>query len=322
MFPQEFVDKWSAVTTSERATAQSHFNDLCDLLGEPKPHDDDPTGERYAFERGAAITGGGDGWADVWRKNCFAWEYKGRHRNLERALAQVKQYAAALDNPPLLVACDFERLIVTTNWTNTVSVRHEIQLQDLLIPARRDFLKKVFRGDESLKTGQRRDELTQKVARDFAALAQQLENAGHDPLVTAHFVNRLVFCMFAEDAGLLGDKLFTRLLETVKNRPADFHPLAQDLFAAMSTGGRLGLDPVAWFNGGLFEDNVALPLTTPQINLVRNAAALDWSSLDLHCKPETIRSLNDVSVWVTDIHRWPVTWTLRALYSLKHNHLS
>ena len=21
-------------------------------------------------------TGGGDGWADVWKRGCFAWEYK------------------------------------------------------------------------------------------------------------------------------------------------------------------------------------------------------------------------------------------------------
>jgi len=89
--PQEFVDKWRQVTTSERATAQTHFNELCDLLGERKPHEADPSGEWYAFEKGAAKTGGGDGWADVWKRGAFAWEYKGKHKDLDKALAQVKQ---------------------------------------------------------------------------------------------------------------------------------------------------------------------------------------------------------------------------------------
>lgn len=164
------------MTTSERATAQSHFNDLCELLGEPKPHDVDPTGDFYAFEKGANKTGGGDGWADVWRNNCFAWEYKGKHKDLEKALAQVKQYASALDNPPLLVACDIERIVVTTNWTNTVSVRREIKLDDLLTSVARDYLKRVFRGDESLRTGESRAALTQKVAREFASLARKLQD--------------------------------------------------------------------------------------------------------------------------------------------------
>ncbi len=39
----------------------------------------DPAGERYCFERGAGKDTGGDGWADVWRRHCFAREYKGKH---------------------------------------------------------------------------------------------------------------------------------------------------------------------------------------------------------------------------------------------------
>lgn len=280
MSPQEFIDKWKSVTQTERATAQSHFNDLCDLLGEPKPHDDDPTGDRYAFEKGASKTSGGDGWADVWRKGCFAWEYKGKHKALDKAMGQVKQYAAALENPPLLVACDINRIIVQTNWTNTVSVRYEVLLEDLIHPRKRELLKQVFNGDEKLKTGESRAEMTKKMAREFASLAQELEQAGHQPLVAAHFVIRLVFCMFAEDAGLLGDNLFSKLLSAARRKPAQFEPLAKQLFGAMSNGGLLGLDQVDWFNGGLFEDDFALPLTLPQIDRVRKAAELDWSAID------------------------------------------
>ena len=36
--PTAFVEKWRGVTTSEKASSQSHFIDLCRLLGEPTPH--------------------------------------------------------------------------------------------------------------------------------------------------------------------------------------------------------------------------------------------------------------------------------------------
>jgi hypothetical protein len=53
MTPEQFVTKWKAADLKERAAAQSYFNDLCELLDEPKPTDADPKGEWYCFERGA-----------------------------------------------------------------------------------------------------------------------------------------------------------------------------------------------------------------------------------------------------------------------------
>ena len=72
--PQDFIATWRDNTLKERSAAQSHFNDLCRLLGEPTPTEADPHGEWFCFEKGVKKTGGGDGWADVWRKGCFAWE--------------------------------------------------------------------------------------------------------------------------------------------------------------------------------------------------------------------------------------------------------
>ena len=76
MIPGEFIAKWQASKLKERSAAQEHFIDLCRLLGEPTPAEADPTGDHYCFERGAAKDSGGGGWADVWKRHCFAWEYK------------------------------------------------------------------------------------------------------------------------------------------------------------------------------------------------------------------------------------------------------
>ncbi len=78
MTPGEFIAKWRASELKERSASQSHFNDLCRMLGELTPTDADPAGERYCFERGARKDTGGDGWADVWKRGFFAWEYKGK----------------------------------------------------------------------------------------------------------------------------------------------------------------------------------------------------------------------------------------------------
>ena len=93
MTPIEFIAKWRASELKERSAAQEHFIDLCRMLGEPTPAEADPAGEHYCFERGARKDSGGDGWADVWKRHCFAWEYKGKHTDLDAAFNQLRQYA-------------------------------------------------------------------------------------------------------------------------------------------------------------------------------------------------------------------------------------
>ncbi len=78
----EFIKKWSKVQLSERSAAQQHFLDLFDVFGHSTPSDADPNGEWYTFEKGVAKHGGGKGWADVWKKGFFGWEYKGQGRRV------------------------------------------------------------------------------------------------------------------------------------------------------------------------------------------------------------------------------------------------
>ena len=280
MTPHEFITKWRASELKERSASQEHFIDLCRLLGEPTPAEVDPTGETYCFERGARRDTGGDGWADVWKRHHFAWEYKGRRANLDAAFNQLRQYALALENPPLLIVSDMVRFRIRTNWTNSVSRTHEFELDDLADAATRDRLKWTFSDPERLRPGETRQSLTERVAASFASVAQALRERGHDPQAVAHFVNRLVFCMFADDVGLLPDHMFTRMLRHALPAPARFGELAGELFRAMSSGGRVGFETVAWFNGSLFNDDTTLPLERNDLETVLAASDLDWSEID------------------------------------------
>ncbi len=280
MTPYEFIDKWRAAELKERSASQEHFIDLCRLLGEPTPAEADPTGETYCFERGARKDTGGDGWADVWKRHHFAWEYKGKRADLDAAFVQLRLYALALENPPLLIVSDMQRFRIRTNWTNCVSKTHEFGLDDLADAATRDRLKWAFSDPERLRPGETRQSLTEKAAESFATLAQALRERGHDPHVVAHFVNRLVFCMFADDVGLLPGHMFTRMLEQAQRTPEHFAELAGDLFRVMASGGRVGFETVDWFNGGLFDDDTALTLERSDIDTVLAASRLDWSEID------------------------------------------
>jgi len=280
MGPQEFIAKYRDADLKERSASQSHFNDLCRLLGVEDPIAADPKGEWFTFEKGATKTSGGEGWADVWRKGCFAWEYKGKAANLDKAFDQLLRYSIALESPPLLITSDMDRIRIHTNWTNTVQTIHEIALEDLADAGKRDLLRQCFTDPEALRPTKTRQMLTEEAAREFAALAQRLRDRGHEPHAVAHFVNRLVFCMFAEDVNLLPDSIFTRMLEVSRAKPANFAGHAQTLFAAMKIGGMVGFEKVEWFNGGLFDDDDALPLEQADVDNLLAAARLDWSEID------------------------------------------
>jgi len=283
-----FITTWQRSTLTERSAAQQHFLDLCAVLGEPTPATADPDGTHYTFERGARKTGGGSGWADVWKRGYFGWEYKGKRKDLAAAYQQLLQYREDLENPPLLVVCDLARFEVHTNFTGTVKHVYAFDLADLarneptptcaLPPL--EVLRAVFTHPDRLRPTRTAASVTEDAAREFAALAESLRRRGEDPEATAHFLMRLLFCLFAEDIGLLPERLFTTLVARTRTRPSDFTARLGLLFAAMSTGGSFGADDIAYFNGGLFTDAAVPALTSDDLASLARAAALDWASIE------------------------------------------
>ena len=177
----EFIAKWRKVELKERSAAQEHFLDLCDVFDHPTPAAADPTGERFCFEKGAAKHGGGDGFADVWKRGFFGWEYKGKHKDLAAAYDQLLRYRDALENPPLLVVCDLDRIVIHTNFTGTVSATHDIPLEDLGEPRNIEILRAVFHDPEALRPGRTSTAVTQDAARQFAEIADAMRKRGLDP---------------------------------------------------------------------------------------------------------------------------------------------
>jgi hypothetical protein len=283
MTPQEFVAKWKPGTPShglsERAGAQPHFIDLCRALGVPEPGEP----ERYCFERGVTKSGSAaartDGFADVWLKGHFAWEYKRPGRSLGEALKQLMMYALPLESPPLLVVCDRVSLEVHTHFTGTPSERHVFELAQLTDPALQQRLRTLWTAPEAWRPRLSNREITEQAARTFAATAERLRGAGVPAAVVSHFLTQCVFCFFAEDVGLLPERLFERLMHARVGAAQTAAQLSH-LLATMRDGGLFGVASVPWFNGGLFADVNVPPLAEADIAALRTASTLDWSAID------------------------------------------
>jgi type II restriction/modification system DNA methylase subunit YeeA len=288
----EFVHRWKINAQSERAGAQSHFIDLCDLLGEQHPAASDSTGERYAFEKYIGKAHGGKGFADVWLRDHFAWEYKGKHKNLEKAYQQLNDYREELGNPPLLVVCDLERFEIHTNFTATKKRVYAFNLDDLnhghatatcpLAPL--EVLRALF-GDYNILRPEHTDAyVTQEAAKLFSKLAERMEleerNLGATRAEIAHFLMRLLFCLFADSIGLLPDRVFRKMIQSDDRfLPRKFLRKLKLLFEAMSErDGVFGEHSIKYFNGGLFDTASIIQLDVADLGILYEVSKnYDWS---------------------------------------------
>ena len=294
MTPAEFANKWGNVQLGESAASQSHFIDLCRMIGVPTPVEADPQGDWFTFEKGLDTSTGGKGFADIWRKDCFGWEYKGPGKDLVAAYQQLQLYREALGNPPLLVVCDLNTFEVHTNFTNTVKRVYQFTNDDLpldrpvgdseLTPLQ--ILRALFEDPERLNPGKLQSKLTEEAAELLRELADDMRtwNAKSKHPITdqkiAHFIMRMIFCFFASDVGLLDQESFTNLIKVNKSRPAEFRKYTGELFAAMKDGGQFLMRDVPHFDGGLFDDTSVPELIADQIALLERLDELDWSDIE------------------------------------------
>jgi hypothetical protein len=281
MTPAEFISKWKVAELKERAACQEHFLDLCAVLGEKTPAAADPKGEWYTFEYGLKKDGGGQGFADVWKKGHFGWEYKGKRKDLNAAFNQLAQYRGALENPPLLIVCDLNCFEIHTNFNNKVKEVHTFDLDGLADAKNLNKLRLAFTNPNELEPGRTQAQVTEEVAAKFAQIAKGMRQRNIEAHEAGQFLMKIMFCMFAEDMELLPRNLF---LETVRKTKFDSRKLTKPLktlFEAMADkDGMFGNDEIPWFNGGLFKDTTVIELTNTEVRQIAEAAEADWSDVE------------------------------------------
>ncbi len=280
MNPQEFVAKWRGNTSTERQVSQEHFLDVCALVGHPSPTALDGEGKFFTFEAGATKQSGGQGWADVWYKGHFAIEYKGPDKSLERAYEQLLQYRESLENPPLLITGNTQEYFIHTNFTNSVKRVVHVTLDDLLTPQGIQHIRSLFYNPEAFRPELTAAQVTEEAATRFAHLAEHLRKWSYAPHDIAHYLIRLLFCLFAEDIGLLPRDLFTKMVDGGRRNPSGFNRQVRQLFNAMAVGDNFGADEIKYFDGGLFDDATVLDMDIDGIRILHGITQLDWSAIE------------------------------------------
>jgi hypothetical protein len=307
MTAAEFKKKWSRYQGKETSAYQGHFDDLCRLLGQPTPAEADPSGrDSFCFQKRVvkdaelfevqtpdASEPHERGFADVWKKGCFAWEYKGKKKNLDEAYRQLLRYRESLLNPPLLVVCDFDRYIIRTNFNGTVQDVFEFTNKQIDDPKILKLLRNVFTDPDFLRPLRTTARVTEELAEKIAAVARSLQGresveledaftrrelqvAQRKNLRIARFLNRIVFCFFAEDTGLLPKNLFSEIAKLALEDKQQFTESLEHLFRVMAKGGLFGDRKIRHFNGHLFEDATVFELTEEEIRWLADAAESDW----------------------------------------------
>ncbi len=210
----------------------------------------------------------------------FGWEYKKKHKNLDEAYQQLLLYREALENPPLLVVCDTDRFEIHTNFTGTIKRLHAFDLAGLADPDNLDVLRKLFTDPAALRPGVTTASVTEQAAEKFGMLADGMRVRGVEAHAAAHFLMKLMFCMFGEDVGLLPKQVFGNLLKGSRTDPKRLSARLKSLFAAMATGGDFGADEIPWFNGGLFADQEVVELLWREIDDLIEVNERDWSAVE------------------------------------------
>ena len=189
MKPAEFVAKWSRLQQKETALYASHFDDVCRLVGHATPTEHaarhDPEGKTFSFQTSTVKADGQKGFADVFFRDHFIWEYKGVHADLNKAYRQLQLYREALFNPPLLITSDLRTIHIYSNFTNRPTVETVVTLDDISAgdggagdggagPGV-DVLRRVFFHPDSFRPDATRETITRATADTFLSVAEALQ---------------------------------------------------------------------------------------------------------------------------------------------------
>ena len=274
MRPDEFIAKWRDVEFGERQASQEMFLDICRLAGHPTPGE---FGDSQAFTFEKRVPGGS---ADAYLEERFGWEFKGSDADLDDAMNQLLRYQVHLKTPPLLIVSSFRTIRIRTNFPKMETVLHEIPVAALDRAENLDRLRHAFHAPDEFRPDRSLDTVTKETADLFQSIVEDMEQRNQDPEKLARYLNQIIFCLYAEDAGLLPEDLFSQVARANFRDPADFDQAVGNLFRQMSGGGMFGAARIAHFNGDLFADADTVELSGPALQRLVEATNRNWRNIE------------------------------------------
>ncbi len=272
--PQQFIAKWRDIHFGEKQASQEMFLDICGLVGHPSPVEYGNNAV-FTFEKWVPR-----GFADAYLEGAFGWEFKGSDGDLEAGLGQLLRYQVHLKTPPLLIVSSFRTIWIQTNFPGMETVRHVIPVTDLDEPSNLNKLRYAFFAPAELRPDRSVDTVTKETADLFQAIVGDMEQRDEDPEDLARYLNQIVFCLYAEDAGLLPGEPFTQVVRDHFRDPEVFDQAISNLFTQMANGGMFGATRIAYFNGDLFSGANTVCLSTSALQRLVEATYKNWRDIE------------------------------------------
>ena len=274
MSPTAFVAKWRDIDFGEKQASQEMFLDICAVLGHPTPVD---YGDKDVFTFEKPVPGGVP---DAYLEGRFGWEFKGSDSDLDGAMNQLLRYQVHLKTPPLLIVSSFNTIRIRTNFPGMETVLYEIPVAELAQQENLAKLRHAFYDPGQLRPGRTVDQVTRETADLFQAIVEDMEQRTDDSEKLARYLNQIVFCLYAEDAGLLPGNPFSEIVRGHNHNPQLFDLAIRNLFGQMATGGLFGAVEIAHFNGDLFSNADTVELSGTALLRLEEATRKNWRNIE------------------------------------------
>lgn len=273
-----FAKEW-ADETSERAEAQSFWNDFFHVFGKKRR-------SLAVYEQKARrFTGKASGRIDLFWPGVMLAEHKSAGVDLDAAFDQATDYFAGLkesEKPQYILVSDFQRFRLYDLDGNEPHV--EFPLADLY----REIGRFGFISGYRTRIYKDEDPVNVQAAERMGRLHDALKASGYEGHALEVLLVRLLFCLFADDTGIFPRHAFHDLIDQRTGEDGgDLGGWLARLFQVLNTPEdrrQTTLDEqlaeLPYINGKLFEEMLPLADFDAQMRtLLLDASALDWSRI-------------------------------------------
>lgn len=274
-----FSVRWASYSGSEKSEAQTFLNELFECYGSNRLD----VGARFEDFVSSA------GFMDLhWPEVCIV-EMKRPGTPVDKAREQVKRYweeSADDDHPAAqwVVLCSFQQFEVWEPGRYPKSARARFSLNDL--PSRYETLAFLAGPNQVPSFLEHHKALTTESAKLVAKTYHSLADRSAAPLdEIQRFTMQAVWCMFAEDLGLLDGSPFQNTVDRLRRDPTRSSAAELGhLFTVLNQKGNHNrkdlLSGTRYVNGELFARPAAVDLIPDELYMLAVASEMDWSKVD------------------------------------------
>lgn len=273
-----FAREWHG-ETSERAEAQSFWNDFFHVFGKKR------RSVAVYEQKAKRFTGTAKGRIDLFWPGVMLAEHKSAGVDLDAAFDQATDYFAGLkesERPQYILVSDFQRFRLYDLDGREPHV--EFPLADL----HREIGRFGFISGYQSRTYKEEDPVNVQAAERMGRLYDALKAAGYDGHALEVLLVRLLFCLFADDTGIFPRHAFHDLIDQRTSEDGgDLGGWLARLFQVLNTPQdrrQTTLDEqlaeLPYVNGRLFEEMLPLAdFNAAMRQQLLDASALDWSRI-------------------------------------------